>query len=441
MSFKILKKSGFIIGEYEPQNGTDFIYEKLGIEISDDYSFNGNLKDEFQKNEAKLKSCDFTGIEQELSSSEFYTGFDKDGFRIFNTNLKASNIYRGGIRKTKVSFIIGALEDKYYKIPSYMLLRGYKKSTVSNDIWIHESIKVDKRLFLHDSKVLYFNTISDLGIEGPIKIGGQDENSIPEKDFRKILSKIPTRYGFNRYTSAMTESLFSEYLEVQSDHLAKYKKYLDKKSLGKGFEYISEINEFESKKYKFILGVLKDMLSNFSDFSEKDWQVKIIDILLILFPKYSLVLREVPIITPEGKRRFIDFMFVTPSGHVDVVEIKQPFSNCLLTANVKRNNYIPVQELSSTVVQVEKYIYYLNKWGREGERILTKKYRAELSKTIDKINIVNPKALLILGRSNNLSPEQLGDFEVIKRQYSNIRDIITYDDLINRLEALVQKFS
>ena len=29
------------------------------------------------------------------------------------------------------------------------------------------------------------------------------------------------------------------------------------------------------------------------------------------------------------------------------------------------------------------------------------------------------------------------DFEVIKRQYSNVMDIITYDDLLRRLERII----
>jgi hypothetical protein len=36
-----------------------------------------------------------------------------------------------------------------------------------------------------------------------------------------------------------------------------------------------------------------------------------------------------------------------------------------------------------------------------------------------------------MGRTVGLSEEQIQDFEVIKRKYKNVIDIITYDDLIS----------
>lgn len=49
--------------------------------------------------------------------------------------------------------------------------------------------------------------------------------------------------------------------------------------------------------------------------------------------------------------------------------------------------------------------------------------------------------MVIMGRSVNLSDEQKNDFEIIRRKYANIVDIITYDDLIYRLECLIRKFA
>ncbi len=45
-----------------------------------------------------------------------------------------------------------------------------------------------------------------------------------------------------------------------------------------------------------------------------------------------------------------------------------------------------------------------------------------------------------MGRENNLTNEQLGDFEIIKRKYKNVIDIITYDELIKRIEQLIEKY-
>jgi len=46
-----------------------------------------------------------------------------------------------------------------------------------------------------------------------------------------------------------------------------------------------------------------------------------------------------------------------------------------------------------------------------------------------------------MGRTKGLSKEQMQDFEVIKRKYKNVIDIITYDDLIGRLEFTIKQWS
>lgn len=53
------------------------------------------------------------------------------------------------------------------------------------------------------------------------------------------------------------------------------------------------------------------------------------------------------------------------------------------------------------------------------------------------IRITNPRAMLIMGRDHNLSNNQLFDFELFKRKYADIIDIITYDDLLRRLEHII----
>ena len=90
-------------------------------------------------------------------------------------------------------------------------------------------------------------------------------------------------------------------------------------------------------------------------------------------------------------------------------------------------------------MQIEKYIYHLNKWGIIGERKLTEKYKDLLPPNFS-ISISNPSGIVIMGRDHNLSRTQLNDFELIKRKYKNVIDIITYDDLIRRLKFLIGKF-
>ena len=57
--------------------------------------------------------------------------------------------------------------------------------------------------------------------------------------------------------------------------------------------------------------------------------------------------------------------------------------------------------------------------------------------------MTNPKALLLLGRDRRpdgkaaLTHSQAFDLEVIKRKYANMMDVVTYDDLLRRLDRII----
>jgi hypothetical protein len=59
------------------------------------------------------------------------------------------------------------------------------------------------------------------------------------------------------------------------------------------------------------------------------------------------------------------------------------------------------------------------------------------------IRITNPKAMIILGRDQRpngspaLDARQQLDLEIIKRKYANLIDILTYDDLLRRLDNII----
>ena len=46
-----------------------------------------------------------------------------------------------------------------------------------------------------------------------------------------------------------------------------------------------------------------------------------------------------------------------------------------------------------------------------------------------------------MGRSKGLSQEQVQDFEIIKRKYKNVIDIVTYDDLVGRLQFIISHWT
>ena len=59
------------------------------------------------------------------------------------------------------------------------------------------------------------------------------------------------------------------------------------------------------------------------------------------------------------------------------------------------------------------------------------------------IRITNPKAIIVVGRDQQpngspaLDASQQLDLEIIKRKYANVIDILTYDDLLRRLDNII----
>lgn len=173
----------------------------------------------------------------------------------------------------------------------------------------------------------------------------------------------------------------------------------------------------------------------------------IVTFLPLIFPKYIAVLANVSIedhysAPGKVKHRFLDLALVDANGQLDVIEIKRPFDDALLRKARYRDNHVPTADLSGTIMQAEKYLFHLAKWGVAGEEKLTARYVNQLPPDLT-IRITSPKAILILGRDqkpaggNALDGDALFDLEIIKRKYANMMDILTYDDLLRRLDRII----
>ncbi|MGM4914915.1 Shedu immune nuclease family protein [Rhizobium sp. 32_C3_N1_1] len=209
--------------------------------------------------------------------------------------------------------------------------------------------------------------------------------------------------------------------------------------------------EAELGKYQLLREMISGWLASSASYSEKDWQRLILKVVLLLLPKYVAVLENVQIIDAysapgQKKKRFIDVCLIDAGGNLDVVEVKKPFDDALLSKSLYRGNSIPSKELSGAIMQAEKYLFHLSKWGVDGEAELTKRHAKQLPPAMQ-IRITNPKALLLLGRDMRhsgapaFSEQQKFDLEVIKRKYANMMDILTYDDLLRRLDNIIASLS
>ncbi len=311
---------------------------------------------------------------------------------------------------------------------------------IEHDLFIHEDIELTTKIFIAERNISIFSRLDQL-IKGDVRIGGQDDSSIPEEAFTKLLRNFPNSYELTRYAFARVGAVISSYLKTKEDYEEKYQNYMDRRASIEGSNAYQLVANAEIEKYKLLLSKLKGMLEKEESYSETQWQEEILQIILLLYPKYILAFKEAPVRDTYNKKdRKIDILLVDSTGNADIIEIKKPFDKCIVTDRTYRDNYIPLRELSGTVMQIEKYIFYLNKWGRNGEEKLTSHYQDKLEPGFS-IRITSPGGIIIMGRETGLSAEQRQDFEVIKRKYKSLIDIITYDDLLARLESTLKHWT
>ena len=326
-------------------------------------------------------------------------------------------------------FEIGELKDDYYGV--YREVLGLK-----NTFFFHKSLDIKLDYFFVKSKSSLLLQI-DKHLNEDVFIGGPKEGVLPIEEFENLIKIFPNSHQIRLYRQAKVTSILKNYFDHISDKEESYQNYLNKKTPTYSSNLRKTFQEADIIKYQTLLEKLKEMLSNEVKYTENQWQAEIIEIILLLFPKYIAVFDEVRFKDIyNNKTRRLDYGLIDFMGNLDIVEIKIPFDKNIVSANPYRDNHIPNRDLSGTIMQIEKYIFYLNKTGANGEKKLTEKYKDQLPPNV-KIKITNPNGLIIMGRDNKLTENQLSDFEIIKRKYKNIIDIFTYDDLIRRMEIML----
>ena len=338
-----------------------------------------------------------------------------------------------------ISFQIANLSDGYYK---------FRPSIFNGpEVNISVDVELNDKFFRASRNISIMKRLFDFGIN-PIYIGGKFEDAIDLRTYKLLLKNFPTSTELSYYSEKRIGEVIQDFLPSPVNWEEKYVKYMERK-----ISYITVhddpiihdldiVGTFRLEKQKLIrlYDTLNRMLSSSLRFKEKQWQKLISMLLLLLFPKYIKLIEEFQIKNPQKSRSYLrsDFVVVDYDGFIDLVEIKTPETLCMSSKRKYRENYFPTKELSATVIQMENYIYALTYWGKTGEEAINEKYKNELPSGV-LLRTVSPRGLLIMGRNIDFNTDQLKlDFELIKRQYKNIIDILTYDDLLRRLDTLIQ---
>jgi hypothetical protein len=332
---------------------------------------------------------------------------------------------------------------------SHYFISG-RKLGIDQDVLIYKrGVEWRRKLFAAERDISIFKRIAKLVPEAKqIVIGGNDDNAIPIEVFEELITRFPNTYELNRYAEARVANIIGEYIDPERDFREQYEAYLSKRKSPRSSVPLQakELLATEIEKFKLVRDTLKAWLKA-GDKSEDQWQKQLLAILPLIFPKYVAVIEKVPIedrYTTKGTliHRQIDVALVDVNGNIDVIEIKKPEHDILLRKTRYRDNYVPAGTLSGTIMQAEKYLFHLSKGGPASEQRITEKYKDLLPPKLD-IRITNPKAMCILGRDRKdnghdaFDEGQRADLEVIKRKYANMIDVITYDDLLRRLDNIL----
>jgi hypothetical protein len=332
-------------------------------------------------------------------------------------------------------FTLGRLENGYFRIDG-------DKLGIDYDVYLSEGLRIDIGTFIANRGISVFRQIARVTAE-PLHIGGDNPKSLPRSEFEKLLKTFPNSTELDHYARARVARILRDYFETTSPAEEKFEEYLRKHGGQPAIHDFADLYRLEVSKYEFIRDKVTELLNEQATFSENEWRDLMLHFILLIFPKYVAVLRNVLVkdyySSSKPKNRYIDIALIDANGNIDIIEIKKPFEDCLISVGAYRGNFTPRKELSGSIMQAEKYLFHLSKWGAAGEDDINRRQEANLPAGL-KIKIMNPKAIVIAGRSNALSSQQLFDFELIKRKYSNIVDILSYDDLLNRLSSIIEKF-
>jgi hypothetical protein len=326
-----------------------------------------------------------------------------------------------------------------------------------HDIKITTDLDLEARHFISYRGISIFRKLNKV-LQQPIKIisdleaqqltdNGLDiEDVLPLSDFKRLINGFPNSTELDKYANKRIGQICEDYFDKASVAVLQYEQYFEKRKN----EPKITVNhapkilwEFESQKYELLHAKLIELLDK-DALSETEWQARILDFILLLFPKYIAVLDEIcfkdeSLVEDTSGGFRSDLILLDVDGHIDVIELKTPYKAVLRKSKYRNKHYPPSGELSSTIMQLEKYLFVLSSNVVKQQKKIEEstKFKA-LGMTGFSVKIVNPKGLVIIGRDNQFDDEQKKDFEVIRRKYSNVLDILTYDDLLRRLQNLIR---
>lgn len=395
MSFEFVKQNSELIVIYTPIYGVSEILNKIRIE--DGY----NIKNTFW-----VEQCMLRDVEE----------FDDDS----------------------ICFAIGKVVDGYIEINQAVV-------GTEHVFFFSENMKFNPKMFVANKNISVLKKIDQV-IDGNMYIGDDEHSdgySISQSKYKALIEIFPNSTELKKYAHKRIATIVKEFVPQSDKCEHEYENYIEKREHAYLKNENLNIQDFNRKirreQFAIALSELKNLLEEAEHTCETVWQLRIEEIMKLLYPQYIFSTREITFQGVDGYDKRPDFILVDANGFIDVMEIKKPSVSVLTKQASYRNNYVPVRDFAGAIQQIEKYIFCLNCLNREKDNFFVK--LTEMLPQGVLPQVVNPQGILIIGRSKEFDEQQIRDFELIKRQYKNIADIMTYDDLISRFERIIDSLS
>lgn len=344
------------------------------------------------------------------------------------------------------------VNTSYYKLKNHVFKSAAEETET---IYFHKSIisELKSKHFVSTERPSFMYYILH-ALDNNLFVEGDNARMVKLSAYEKLVSTFPSnsevRYYKTSQVSKILDAYFNEFTDKYSEITENFDAYLERKNDAPILEIHKKnfnVAEYETKKYNFLYEKLQNILAELLDAEidplERDWQRGILEILEIIYPQYLHILSNIKF-TSNGQKKEIDYLVINENGFIDVIELKRG-STQILRNTKYRNNHIPSRELSGTIMQCETYIYLLNSMNEQNR----KKFKMEIARKLrsqgiefdsEKISIGNPRGIIICGRSKDFDSKKTIDYEIIKRKYKHIADIFSYDELLERIKNIKDKY-
>ena len=367
---------------------------------------------------------------------------EREVMRIYNVfSVSISSFYK--IEMDDILFVIGDIEDHYYRINADVLgtQRDYCFERTIN-LGIKDFVAARKTSILKMLDYLIETEEDVVFIEK--KCDFERDNHICYEDYRKFQKAIPHDAELKKYIWMRAATVFKGIFPEADRIIDVHEKWINRveRNLPNNSVYeqnVAELDYYRAFDYEKLIDVrnkLDFFIKNADVYKEGTFQQAISEIVKFIFPKYLYSVREVRFKGIDSNDKQPDFVLIDYNGMIDFMEIKRPSTKLINTIQY-RNNFSPSRELSGAAQQIEKYIACINRCAADWEKDVPRKIKASIPQEME-IKIINPHGIIIMGNASGFSKKQKSDFELIKRQYKNVSEIITYDDLLNRLDNMIE---